>query len=254
MKTVGGRRNLMGLLVVCFLVQTGMVYFDDAGRQTPPLSPKAQEGWECWHDNNCQSCHQLFGFGGFLGPDLTNAASTISDERYHSILTEGSMQMPAFHLSTDEIEGLKAFLTEISETGVGQLKLVSTPPAPEHLDSIVAGIAESDPLSPEAELGRQYVRERKCIVCHLPFLESTRQAPDLTKALDRLGEAGTIATIKNGRPAVGMPPFPISTSEEAGLLAFLQWLKKHSEPVTRAFEASSEKEAQSSIPWFEYPR
>ena len=32
---------------------------------------KAADGRLIWQKYNCQSCHQLFGLGGYLGPDLS---------------------------------------------------------------------------------------------------------------------------------------------------------------------------------------
>ena len=89
------RKSLMLGLVGIFLVQTWMVYTDPVGREAAPLTAEASRGQEVWHRYNCQSCHQLYGFGGFLGPDLTNAARHLTDERLDSVLTDGSEIMPA---------------------------------------------------------------------------------------------------------------------------------------------------------------
>ena len=60
------KRSMIGLVLI-FFVQTWFVYTDPAGRRTPALSREATLGQKVWHDHNCQSCHQLYGFGGFLG-------------------------------------------------------------------------------------------------------------------------------------------------------------------------------------------
>ena len=92
---VPARKLLIFCLVAIFAVQTWLVYSDPAGKDAT-LSPLASAGQTVWRENNCQSCHQLFGFGGFLGPDLTNAIGALSTERLDSVLTIGSGQMPAF--------------------------------------------------------------------------------------------------------------------------------------------------------------
>jgi len=35
----------------------------------------AKEGKQLFQDHNCISCHQVYGLGGYLGPDLTTAYS-----------------------------------------------------------------------------------------------------------------------------------------------------------------------------------
>ena len=70
--SIRARQGLMLALVCAFVAQTWLVYADPAGKRTP-LSPLAARGRALWHRRNCQSCHQIYGFGGFLGPDLTNA-------------------------------------------------------------------------------------------------------------------------------------------------------------------------------------
>ena len=50
------------------------MYCDDDA-STIVVSESVTSGWETWQNKNCQSCHQLYGLGGYMGPDLTNVAS-----------------------------------------------------------------------------------------------------------------------------------------------------------------------------------
>ncbi|MEE9392803.1 MAG: cytochrome c [Planctomycetota bacterium] len=253
MRTPSGRRNLIAVLVCCFFAQTALVYLDDSGRQTPPLSKTAQVGWEVWHRHNCQSCHQIHGFGGFFGPDLTNAAEYLAYERLQSILTDGAGRMPAFHLSSDEIAGIAAFLAALNETGTGQLRLARTPSAIETLDAVVA--AAPNPLNPLERTGHAVVQARKCIGCHLPNKTATVVGPDMRHLLERLGEKGVLGTVAAGRGPKGMPAFDLSENEERGMLAFLAWLRENCEALGLAFEdAAGTAEDGAGIPWFEYRR
>ena len=113
------RKLLMGALVASFAIQTAMVYADDTASTFEVLSEDALEGRRIWHEYNCQTCHQIHGFGGFLGPDLTNYGLRMTDERLNQILTEGSAQMPAFHFDEDQIYYMGSFLDELSDMGQG---------------------------------------------------------------------------------------------------------------------------------------
>ncbi len=144
--SITAKRVLLAFLVACFVSLSGLVYFDPA--PGPALSEVAREGRRIWHDHNCQSCHQLYGFGGFLGPDLTNAALRVRPERLRRLLVEGSGVMPAFGLTTSEIDAVDAFLEAMNETGQGQAKaaLLDTTEDPSRrmMDAISQMIADSD--------------------------------------------------------------------------------------------------------------
>ncbi|GAB4092913.1 c-type cytochrome [Flaviaesturariibacter terrae] len=84
----------------------------------PALSAAAARGKELYQQYNCQACHQLFGLGGYLGPDLTHAWS---DPRrgplyLNALLQSGGSRMPDFHLSTDERECLLAYLRSVDQS------------------------------------------------------------------------------------------------------------------------------------------
>ena len=114
------RKTLLAILLATLFFQAGLLYFDQTGYKTRALSFKGQEGQKIWLENNCQSCHQIYGFGGFLGPDLTNAMAYLTDQRLHDVLTNGSQQMPSYQMQTKEIDSLKAFFSELNKTGVSQ--------------------------------------------------------------------------------------------------------------------------------------
>lgn len=80
---------------------------------------KAAEGRLVWQKYNCQSCHQLYGLGGYLGPDLTNSYRKINGKReaLQFFLKAGSKQMPSFNLSDQEVEFLLEFLKFTDDSG-----------------------------------------------------------------------------------------------------------------------------------------
>jgi nitric oxide reductase subunit C len=82
----------------------------------------AGEGRLVWQRYNCQSCHQLYGLGGYLGPDLTNLTSSPGkDENYlRAMILSGSDQMPSFKLNDEEMKLLIQFLYDVDKSGDGR--------------------------------------------------------------------------------------------------------------------------------------
>jgi len=250
---LGSRRVLFGILFCTFVIQTVLVYIDDTGYRTPRLSDRAKAGWKLWHDNNCQSCHQIYGFGGFLGPDLTNAIQHLAEERLQSILTEGLTPMPAFHFSPSEIAEITRFLSEVDATGTGQFAFASPQLADEVLHQIVEEIGSQRPLTVHEVAGFQLINEGKCIGCHLPNLQSTKRAPDLCDVIVSPGADGIAATLLNGRVGRGMPQFDMDEGEQQTVISFLRWMHDHRIAIRSKFLKLSVQAAENArIPWFEY--
>ena len=115
------RRNrfIYSLLGVAFVLFSGFVYTQAVPENVTSTDPKAVHGKMLWQQKNCSSCHQLYGLGGYLGPDLTNVISTKSKGRNYAaaILKTGTQVMPNFHLNDTEIEALLAFLEQADKSG-----------------------------------------------------------------------------------------------------------------------------------------
>ena len=79
----------------------------------PILSQSFKEGKGIWQKENCQACHQIYGLGGYLGPDLSLFAKTpASKMRLKGIIKQGRGVMPNFYLNDQEIEQIWHFLFE----------------------------------------------------------------------------------------------------------------------------------------------
>lgn len=76
-----------------------------------------------WQDKNCQSCHQLYGLGGYMGPDLTNIARDSSKGRayMHTFIKYGTGRMPAYNMTDTEVNKIIDFLTWVDKSGVSQV-------------------------------------------------------------------------------------------------------------------------------------
>lgn len=109
-------------LSVLFLLFSFSLYLEplrEKELQNATTLQQVTAGKEVWQRNNCHTCHQFYGLGGFLGPDLTNvtAKSGRSDAYLKAIIKGGVKQMPAFQLSDEELTDLVFFLKAMNETG-----------------------------------------------------------------------------------------------------------------------------------------
>ncbi|MBX7126639.1 MAG: cytochrome c [Cyclobacteriaceae bacterium] len=76
-------------------------------------------GKRVWQENNCTACHQIFGLGGYLGPDLTNIHSTPGKGPVYirAFVMGGTQTMPSFKLSEPEMQALIAYFRHIDAAG-----------------------------------------------------------------------------------------------------------------------------------------
>ena len=83
----------------------------------PPMSDAARLGQKIYQDKNCMACHQFYGLGGYMGPDLTNVISNRGEAYAGAFIASGPARMPDFKLSQDEVAALVAFLGFVDQTG-----------------------------------------------------------------------------------------------------------------------------------------
>jgi len=109
---------IMAMLVAVFSVYNYRIYSEMVAADTT-LCPEAIHGQELWQQYNCNSCHQLYGLGGYLGPDLTNIYSDPNKgpECIKAMFNAGSRSMPVFHFSETEKKALLAYLNAVDQTG-----------------------------------------------------------------------------------------------------------------------------------------
>lgn len=104
-------------LIIIFLFYNFILYTTKEDYGTIQLSEKALEGETLWLKNNCNSCHQFYGLGGYLGPDLTNIYSKRDQANIKAMLNSGVNAMPKFNFKENEKEALIQFLKEVDQTG-----------------------------------------------------------------------------------------------------------------------------------------
>lgn len=104
------------LLIVSFLTYSGIIY-----KSLPVndllVTEETSNGKMIWQQYNCNACHQVYGLGGYLGPDLTNTFSLKGPEYIAAFLKSGTVSMPNFHLNENEIAALIAYMKNIDMSG-----------------------------------------------------------------------------------------------------------------------------------------
>lgn len=107
-------RTIFVALTLCFLLYSFKVYFS-------PYQTNATiaGGKSLWQKNNCHTCHQLFGLGGYLGPDLTNVVQKqgYTDDIIKNIIRYGRFQMPAYKFTEQEMDEIITFLRAVNNFG-----------------------------------------------------------------------------------------------------------------------------------------
>ena len=81
---------------------------------------RIKNGSRLFQEYNCTSCHQLYGLGGYLGPELTTAFSDSGRGEIYmkAFLQAGGPRMPNFHFKEEELNALISFLKYVDASAV----------------------------------------------------------------------------------------------------------------------------------------
>lgn len=109
------------VLSLSFLIYSFSIYIHPIYAKTESNIniEKAISGRLVWQKYNCQSCHQFYGLGGYLGTDLTNiySAKNKGEAVIKSVILIGNDAMPAYHLSENELTDLMEFFKQTNQSG-----------------------------------------------------------------------------------------------------------------------------------------
>ena len=122
------------LFILFYFVYTYFVYTQKSVSKdaNKTISPLAHKGKKVFQKYNCISCHQLYGLGGYLGPDLTNVISAKEPHYVRSIIKNPAKllgettKMPNLNVTDDEIDHLVEFLYSADSSGIFPLKEFGT--------------------------------------------------------------------------------------------------------------------------------
>ena len=106
-------------LICAYIAYSVTIYFYGSGNYQIKTSETVVAGQQIWQQKNCQSCHQIYGLGGYMGPDLTNVMSdkTKGELYLKLIIQTGTLRMPNFKLSSEEADQVIAFLDHLDKSG-----------------------------------------------------------------------------------------------------------------------------------------
>lgn len=109
---------MFGTLFAAFLFYSVYVYTaGTAAAHVPPMSEQTRYGQQVYQDYNCVACHQFYGLGGYMGPDLTNVISNRGSAYARVFIANGTTRMPNLGLSTEETDAVVAYLEFVDQTG-----------------------------------------------------------------------------------------------------------------------------------------
>ena len=105
-------------LCLAFIPYSAYVY--TSGTEAPhiaPMNAEARYGQVLFQQHNCIACHQFYGLGGYMGPDLTNVVSNKGSAYARAFLMSGTPRMPNFNLNEAELDAMVAYLEFVDTTG-----------------------------------------------------------------------------------------------------------------------------------------
>lgn len=120
------KRIFFWTLFLLFIADGFVIYTsgteNDAGKGF--LTEEAKKGKILFQEYNCISCHQLYGLGGYMGPDLTNVISTQGKGEFYvkSFIQNGTQKMPNFHLGETDVNALTEYLVYVDKTGISPVR------------------------------------------------------------------------------------------------------------------------------------
>ena len=111
-------RAIFGTLCAAFVFYSAYVYTKGTeAHHVSPISDAARHGAQVYQDYNCVACHQFYGLGGYMGPDLTNVISNRGEMYARAFIASGTARMPNLGLAADEVDAVIAYLAFVDQTG-----------------------------------------------------------------------------------------------------------------------------------------
>lgn len=116
---ISWNKKVMAVLIIVFTGYNFLVYRGAEPDDRAGMSRLAIQGQQLYQEYNCTACHQLYGLGGYLGPDLTNIISAAGKGPHYvrAFLNSGFKSMPRFNFSEEEKDAIVEYLSLVDKTG-----------------------------------------------------------------------------------------------------------------------------------------
>lgn len=112
------KRLIMSAFCIAFAIYSAVVYTQGTEvARSGPMSEQARHGQQVFQEYNCIACHQIYGLGGYMGPDLTNVVSKRGKAYAGAFIASGTVAMPNLGLDDQQVEALVAYLEFVDATG-----------------------------------------------------------------------------------------------------------------------------------------
>jgi nitric oxide reductase subunit C len=92
------------------------------------MDEQALRGRTLFNQFNCTACHQFYGLGGYMGPDLTNVTSEKGAAFAKALIMHGSATMPALGVSDAQADDLVAYLEAMAASGTYPIRSFNPTP------------------------------------------------------------------------------------------------------------------------------
>lgn len=130
--TARHRRTIFMVLVALFGVQSVITYTTatTVGDERATYNEASVRGADLYREFNCTACHQFYGLGGYMGPDLTNVTSAPGKgpDFAKGIILHGTQRMPALGLTPQQADDIVAFLQAVDATGTYPIRHIDLTP------------------------------------------------------------------------------------------------------------------------------
>jgi len=126
------RRTIHFVLVALFVLASAITYTSATGVRDDRAvyDAAAERGSQLYREFNCTACHQFYGLGGYMGPDLTNVTSTPGKGPgfARGIILHGTQRMPALGITPGQADDIVAFLRAVDATGTYPIRHIELTP------------------------------------------------------------------------------------------------------------------------------
>ncbi len=116
--------RIFGVILTGWVAYSLLIYATLPPREVW-LSEPAHTGKILFQKYNCIACHQLYGLGGYMGPDLTNVIRRRGPDYTRIVIMHGTATMPNLGVTEAEARAIVDFLRHVDSSGTYPIQSVA---------------------------------------------------------------------------------------------------------------------------------